>query len=204
MTSIAVATRLVRRTAGNRWVVRVVSAAFFGAAYAILGLVFFLAILPRVSGFEVRRVISGSMEPGIQVNDLSVTRAVDPATLRVGDVILFDDPDSSTPSNPRVVLHRIVKVDHEAGDLGFETKGDNNPEGDAWVVPAANVHGKLLFHVPYAGHLLVVLGSKFGYFAFVVVPGLIIMIPELLFIIRWILHGEEAEKQRSVEAEAVA
>jgi len=183
-------------TRSRPWPVRLASMALSCVAYTLLGFVFLVAVVPHVSNFEIRRVISGSMEPNIALNDLAITRGVNPRQLHEGDVILFAAPSHlGTPVAPDqapVVLHRITKVVSDEGGPGFETKGDNNEQGDAWVVPAGNVRGQLVLHVPYAGYIFVFLASRLGYLLGVLLPGFVLMVPELLFILRWVRYGEAA------------
>jgi len=190
------ALRPLRHVLSRTFLWRVLSGAFCVFAYAMLGLVCLLTVLPRVSDIEVRRVVSGSMEPGIAVNDIAVTRAVSANDISAGDVILFDAPARSqgflVPAEPRrqPVLHRVIHVVENENGVHFETRGDNNGHPDDWLVPAASVRGELLFHVPYAGYLFLFLSSRLGYVLCVVLPGFAIMLPELLFIFRWIRYGE--------------
>lgn len=177
-----------------------VHVAFLALAYAALLLVCLLVFVPRLTGIQVRNVISGSMEPHIHIHAVAVAEPVRAADVRVGDVILFRPPDriqngiSYGPLLPEPVLHRVVRIVVINGQPAFETKGDANSEGDGWVVPADHVLGKLVFDVPALGNVLGVMTTRAGYFAFVVVPGLLIMIPELLLIFRWIRWGESLQR----------
>ena len=110
---------------------------------AVAGLVF-LALAPRLVGFQGHVVVSGSMEPRLSPGDVVLTRPVLPQDLQPGQVLLFPDPEGAD----RLVLHRLVSFD-ERGDL--VTRGDANQSNDTTHVPAASVIGQAQLRVPYVG-----------------------------------------------------
>ena len=95
--------------------------------------------------FGVRpAIVQGtSMLPNMQTGDIAITRDIDPEDLQVGDVIRFKQ-------GSRVVLHRIIEVKEDNGELVFIAQGDNNPGPDG-PVPAGLVEGELVMHVPHIG-----------------------------------------------------
>ena len=91
-------------------------------------------------------LVSGvSMAPHLVLGDIVVTREVDPATLRSGDIIRFR-------SGEVPVLHRITAIERAPEGLVFTTQGDNNnlPDGP---VPEALVEGKVILTIPKLGLL---------------------------------------------------
>ena len=110
---------------------------------AVAGLVF-LALAPRLVGFQGHVVVSGSMEPRLSPGDVVLTRPVLPQDLQPGQVLLFPDPEGAD----RLVLHRLVSFD-ERGDL--VTRGDANQSNDSTHVPASTVIGEAQLGVPYVG-----------------------------------------------------
>ena len=110
---------------------------------AVAGLVF-LALAPRLVGFQGHVVVSGSMEPRLSPGDVVLTRPVLPHDLEPGQVLLFPDPEGAD----RLVLHRLVSFDAQ-GDL--ITRGDANQSDDSTHVPASSVVGEAQLRVPYVG-----------------------------------------------------
>ena len=113
-------------------------------AVSLLG---FVMVTSR-NDWEFNAVLSGSMEPVLHVGGLIVTRPVDTAELKVGDIISFRVTGSDTP-----VCHRIIEVHSEGGVLSFITKGDANDSIDPSPVLAEAVKGKEIFYLPYVGYL---------------------------------------------------
>jgi signal peptidase len=121
-------------------VLRVVVAAVL---VTVAGLVF-LALAPRLVGFQGHVVVSGSMEPRLSPGDVVLTRPVLPQDLQPGQVLLFPDPEGTD----RLLLHRLVSFD-ERGDL--ITRGDANQSNDSTHVPASSVIGEAQLRVPHVG-----------------------------------------------------
>ena len=60
--------------------------------------------LPRLAGYRLYTVISGSMEPEIPVDSLVLVRGADPVQMAEGDVIAFYGAHGSSA----VITHRVV------------------------------------------------------------------------------------------------
>lgn len=89
-------------------------------------------------------IVSGiSMEPNLEVGDIVVTRNVDAASIKPGDVIRFQRGEID-------VLHRVVEVRQSAAGPVFITQGDNNNYLDP-PVPAAALDGKVVLVLPKLG-----------------------------------------------------
>jgi signal peptidase len=111
-------------------------------------------------------VLSDSMAPGMPVGSLAVTEPVARADVAVGDVVVF-----TAPTGPRVrVIHRVIRVyGPEDGQrlrgwspelLVMETKGDNNPAADPWIVTVSDDEVQRLDRVvPLVGWPAVGLGD---------------------------------------------
>ena len=104
--------------------------------------------VPRLFGYEVYSVVSGSMEPAIPTGSLIYIKSVEPETIETNDVIAF-----YSPSNPdAIITHRVVTNKVVSGE--FETKGDANQASDPSPVPYDNMVGRVTWSIPYAGRLL--------------------------------------------------
>ncbi|MFN8617174.1 MAG: signal peptidase I [Dehalococcoidia bacterium] len=188
---------------------RLINASVLLTGYCLLSAVALLLLLPKLTGIEVRDVVSGSMEPTIHMHAVAITRPVEGRQVHVHDVILFREPRTARvgvhygEGARRPVLHRVVNVvTTEDGGVGFETKGDANGTADGWTVRESDLVGKLVLDVPALGNAFNLMATRPGYFLFVVVPGLLIMIPELLVIYRWARWGSLGPSATTVEATA--
>jgi signal peptidase len=123
------------------------------AGNIILGLVvcfaLFAVLIPSVFSGSLAIVRSSSMEPAMRAGALAVMLPVDAEDVKVGDIIVFNPPWDSDPDV--TVSHRVIGV-YDDGQLRFDTKGDALEQSDPYYVPAASVHGKMLFSIPYLGY----------------------------------------------------
>ena len=74
-----------------------------GKMLTVIGvlLLFLVYLFPRLAGFRVYSVISGSMEPGIPVGSLVYARKTEPEKLKEGEIIVY------SRGSLRVV-HRVI------------------------------------------------------------------------------------------------
>ncbi len=90
-----------------------------------------------IGGYSVMKVVTGSMEPSIHVDDYILIKKTDVSDLKVGDVITFlsDDPQIKDQPNS----HRITKIND---DGTFTVKGDANPVEDVYTVRPDRIIGR--------------------------------------------------------------
>lgn len=123
----------------------------FGAvAVATIPLLLINILIPLFTGATNLNVLTGSMVPNINVGDKIFSQPVDVNTLKIGDVITYLPSDKRTGGVP--IVHRVNDFVLDDGKLvAIITKGDANPVQDAPVLPA-EVTGKIISVIPYAGH----------------------------------------------------
>jgi signal peptidase len=149
------------------------------AEYLMTGIVIVLLLVavliffaPRF-GWQVDTVLSGSMEPAIPTGSILVSRTVASDSINVGDIITF-----SGSGRDRFITHRVTAIDRTNG-IVFTTKGDANNAEDPYPVPAENVVGKVLVHIPFLGFILSFVKTPLGILLMLVIPGLLIIGLEL-------------------------
>lgn len=126
--------------------------------------------VPRLFGYEVYTVISGSMEPAIPTGSLVYTKNIAPEDVEKDDVIAF----YSSTDNGAIITHRVVKNQVVEGQ--FVTKGDANKKEDAMPTVYGNLLGKVELSVPFLGQLLAMVASAPGKIAAVCLIGLAIIL----------------------------
>ncbi len=112
--------------------------------------------LPRLAGYQIYHVISGSMEPAIPVESVVYVKDVAPADIQKKDVIAFH----SVLGEEAIITHRVVSNNRVAGEI--VTKGDANAKEDMEPVPYENVLGKVALTVPVLGKILATLATIQG------------------------------------------
>ena len=133
--------------------------------------------------FSLYTIISGSMEPNINVYDVVVDTKVDnPEDIKVGDIITFTSSSSLTYGV--TITHRVIAVDNSNGVYRYRTQGDNNLVPDDTYVEFGNVLGKVLFKVPQLGRVQFLLLKAGSWLFIILIPSLGIVIYDLLKVFR--------------------
>lgn len=129
---------------------------------------------PAFFGYEIKTVLSGSMEPGIQTGSIVALKpGGDMNRFKPGDVITFRNEDNL------LITHRIVEatVNNATGEAVYRTKGDNNDAPDMNPTSSANVVAQYTgVTVPYVGYAMNFAVSKAGSVVLMIVPGLMLLL----------------------------
>lgn len=115
----------------------------------------FLAVGPRIFGYQTSTMLTGSMAPLINPGDVVVTVPTPVDDISVGDVITYLIP----VEDHRVETHRVTEVlRNQDGTTAVRTKGDANNGVDPWTATLrSNAVDKHVFTVPYLGQAIRVL-----------------------------------------------
>lgn len=146
--------------------------------------------VPDFAGYRPFIVLTGSMEPSIMSGDLIISKSVEPANVKVGDVISFTDPAGNGTA---VVTHRVIEVLNDNGTLSFRTRGDANNTDDQGVVPAEAVLGTYVAKLSGIGSAVMFMQTTTGLIICVIVPLI------LLVGYDFIRRGKETKKQKKEE-----
>ena len=153
---------------------RILRLAAYAACAFCLGIAAAVTV-PSLVGYQSFTVLSGSMEPTISTGDVVVVAKIVPLEAQAGDVVTFPSPED--PS--RVLTHRVRSVEAVGGTVRFVTRGDANTGVERWTVPADGVIGRVSYRIPKLGYVANRVGSRFGRFAFLVLPALLLAGMEL-------------------------
>ncbi|WP_066298282.1 signal peptidase I SipW [Bacillus sp. FJAT-29937] len=126
---------------------------------------------PQVFGYQMKNVLSGSMEPTFKTGSIIAVKPVeDPASIKEKDVITFIVEDGS------MVTHRVMEVMQNGEHTMFKTKGDNNEDMDTQPVLAQNVQAVYTgFTIPYLGYFIDFAKSSKGTAMLLIIPGLLLL-----------------------------
>ena len=129
---------------------------------------------PQAFGYQLKSVLSGSMEPTFQTGSIIAVKPVkdqEQTRFKKGDIITFQTEEE------KLITHRIVKVSKPGGHVMYETKGDNNNAVDLEPVMAANVVAKYEgFTIPYIGYFTHFASTPKGAAILMITPGVLLLI----------------------------
>lgn len=159
------------------------------AVIAIVALFLIFSVVPIKGGYKTLVVLSGSMEPKIHTGSVV---AVKPAReYKVGDVITFgENTKTKTPTT-----HRIYEIKETGGVKSYITKGDANNAPDQKPITQAEILGKVLFSIPYAGYGVAAAQKPIGFLLIVIIPAVIIIYEEIQKIKKEILKKLKEKKK---------
>ena len=121
--------------------------------YIILNILIILFIINLILSFEENthilgiymfNIVSESMEPTLEVNDVVVVQKCEPSQLKKDDIITFQQEG-------RTISHRIIDITNEKNTIKYKTKGDNNKIPDPDLVDEGQVYGKVIFRIKKIG-----------------------------------------------------
>lgn len=146
----------------------------------------------NILGYKPYIVLSDSMRDTFQVGDISVSKAVDPATLEPGDIVTFTsiDPDHYG----EVVTHKIREITTYEGQPAFVTYGTTTGEDDAYPAPFDQVVGEYVFRVPKLGYFFQFLKTPAGYVTVILLPFLVLIGLQIVRFVR--LIGQYRKEQK--------
>jgi len=132
---------------------------------------------PTILGYQVKTVLSGSMEPTIQTGSIISIKLGNSSSYKKGDIITFRIDE-------KLITHRISDVKQANGQVSYTTKGDNNDGPDLWTVSSQDVVGKYTnYTIPYVGYAMNYANSKAGSALLLIVPGILLIVSALRSII---------------------
>lgn len=121
---------------------------FLGTMLLILIIVACIPLtVPRLMGYQIYSVVTGSMEPEIPVGSMVYVKSVNPKELKEKDVVAFYGGRDTNA----IITHRVVKNNEISGQI--TTKGDANKTEDMNPVSYSDVIGIVEHTIPKAGAL---------------------------------------------------
>ncbi|WP_404459441.1 signal peptidase I SipW [Sutcliffiella horikoshii] len=146
---------------------------------------------PQVFGYQIKTVLSGSMEPEITTGSIiSVKPGGDMERFEEGDVITFYQEKDV------LVTHRITEVINSGENVMYRTKGDNNLKEDLNPVLSENVVAVYTgFTIPYLGYFIEFAKSKNGSALLMILPGVLLFGYSIFSILITISRLEKQVKQ---------
>ncbi|WP_010647655.1 signal peptidase I SipW [Oceanobacillus massiliensis] len=125
---------------------------------------------PQAFGYQLKTVLSGSMEPGIKTGSIiAVKPGGDMSRFKENDVITFMEEDN------KLITHRVTEVVQSGENVMYRTKGDNNNAEDMDPVLSENVVAVYTgFTIPYIGYLVNFAQTQNGAFM-LLIPGILLI-----------------------------
>jgi signal peptidase I len=146
----------------------------------------------KIFQFKPFVVITESMEPVLNVNDMVIAYNPDVDALEVGDIITFR-ADIDYNGTKEIVTHYIYSITIDGnGNREFRTNRYGSTVPDTWRLYDQDIIGVYGFHIPAIGAVLQFLKSPFGIAA---VGVNIVIIGAIVFIVKSDKKGKMQTEQ---------
>lgn len=124
---------------------------------------------PSIFGYQIKTVLSGSMEPEFKTGSLIVVKmGGDMTRFEQGDVITY------TTEEGTLITHRILEVNGNGQQ--YITKGDANDGKDLSPVIYENIVGEYTgLTVPYVGYVMNFANTREGAAILLILPGIFLL-----------------------------
>lgn len=153
-----------------------------------------------IFGYKAFIVLSDSMsKTDFDAGDLVLTKEVDPATLKVGDIIAYQSTNDENYGE--IVTHKIRELTKDAqGNPGFITYGTTTDKNDEDIVTYSFVLGKYQTKLPGVGKFFKFLKTTPGYIVCIFLPFLLLILVQGINSIR-LFKRYKQEQLAEMEAE---
>jgi len=119
----------------------------------------------KIFRFQPFIVVTESMEPYMEVNDLVVATPFNIEEAKVGDIITFN-ADIDYNGTKEIVTHYIYEIDKSDGEAIIKTnrhfEDGETVVPDTWLIPESEVIGSYGTHIPYVGYAIGFITSIYG------------------------------------------
>ncbi len=115
-------------------------------------------------GIRVAIILSGSMEPELEINDFVIVKRV--KDIKVGDIVTYRQNNKGNE-----IIHRIVKIE---GDI-VTTKGEANNSVDP-VISKDDITGVYVGKIKYLGNILTFFKNPLGFSISITMFALILLL----------------------------
>jgi signal peptidase I len=136
----------------------------------------------------------------LHVGDLIIVQGIEPEDIMAepypyGDIIVFHRPGVSSQGD--LIVHRAIgkTINNETR---FTTKGDGNTSPDSWEVPEASVVGKVVFRIPWIGHVALFMRESHGIFVMIILIAILVIV-EFIFPVFSSKESKETAPEKDME-----
>lgn len=151
----------------------------------------------QIGGFSLFRVVTGSMEPEIQVGSLLICQKTEIDEIQIGDIVCFSSLSGEIQG--KTITHRVVGITRTGqGNILLETKGDANLSADVEYVTQSNLIGRVNYYSKDSNIMawfVNILTDKIGFLLLILFPTLLIA----GFILRSCVENMRREMEKALE-----
>lgn len=168
----------------NNKILKIIGNILYVIIFIIVLFILIIAILQRTTnneitlfGYRIFVVATGSMVPEYEVGDVLVSKEVDPATIQVGDDIVYQGKEGSFKD--KIVTHQVIMIEKENDNYRIQTKGIANTKADPEITQN-EVIGKVIYKMGVLSLLQRAMSNNYVFYFVVFVPIVLLTFRQIL------------------------
>lgn len=168
----------------NNKILKIIGNIIYTIIFIIVLFILIIAILQRTTnneitlfGYRIFVVATGSMVPEYEVGDVLVSKEVDPATIQVGDDIVYEGKEGSFKD--KIVTHQVIMIEKENENYRIQTKGIANTKADPEITQN-EVIGKVIYKMGVLSLLQRAMSNNYVFYFVVFVPIVLLTFRQVL------------------------
>ena len=168
----------------NNKILKIIGNIIYTIIFIIVLFILIIAILQRTTnneitlfGYRIFVVATGSMAPEYNVGDVLVSKEVDPATIQVGDDIVYKGKEGSFKD--KIVTHQVIMIEKENENYRIQTKGIANTKADPEITQN-EVIGKVIYKMGVLSLLQRAMSNNYVFYFVVFVPIVLLTFRQVL------------------------
>ena len=168
----------------NNKILKIIGNILYAIIFIIVLFILIIAILQRTTnneitlfGYRIFVVATGSMTPKYEVGDVLVSKEVDPATIQVGDDIVYKGKEGSFKD--KIVTHQVIMIEKENENYRIQTKGIANTKEDPEITQN-EVVGKVIYKMGVLSLLQRAMSNNYVFYFVVFVPIVLLTFRQIL------------------------
>ena len=168
----------------NNKILKIIGNILYAIIFIIVLFILIIAILQRTTnneitlfGYRIFVVATGSMTPKYEVGDVLVSKEVAPATIQVGDDIVYKGKEGSFKD--KIVTHQVIMIEKENENYRIQTKGIANTKEDPEITQN-EVIGKVIYKMGVLSLLQRAMSNNYVFYFVVFVPIVLLTFRQIL------------------------
>lgn len=130
-----------------------------------------------IGSYRMFVVVTGSMLPEYKINDVIISKEIDPSKIEIGNDVVYKGKKDSYKD--KIIVHRVIKRKKIGNKYTFITKGIANPAEDP-LITEDQVYGVVTYRPKILSTLSHILNNSYGLYFLIFVPTALLLFFEIL------------------------
>ncbi|PKK95893.1 MAG: signal peptidase I [Tenericutes bacterium HGW-Tenericutes-4] len=143
----------------------------------------------NIFGYSVYYVVTGSMEPYLEVGDVLLIKKTAAENIDEQDIITYQTTQGVLSGN--FITHRVIKKNYVGENIVFVTKGDANSVADTEIITEQKIKGVFVRKIAIIKFLMSILSNVWNFLIFIILPLVVSLAMQLVDVVVQIRKKKE-------------